>query len=88
VELVFPIAGHSFIPPDRVFGNIEKEARHMKVIIDSKEYTNIIGNHATVAMLGSDCQVFDWKQAMKNNIKPPGSWHFQFSLCKRFYFKR
>jgi hypothetical protein len=88
VELVFPIASHSFIPPDRVFGNIEKEVRHMEVITDLKEYTNIIGNHATVSMLGSDCQVFDRKQTTKNNIKLPGSWHFQFSLCKRFYLKR
>jgi hypothetical protein len=80
IEQVFPIAGHSFIPPDRVFGNVEKEVRHMEVIIDFKECMNIIGNYATVAMLGSDCQVFDWKQATENNIKPPGSWHFQFSL--------
>jgi hypothetical protein len=45
----------------------------MEVIIDPKEYINITGNHAKVAMLGSNCQVFDWKQATKNNIKPPGS---------------
>jgi hypothetical protein len=73
IEQVFPIAGHSFIPPDRVFGNIEKEVSRMEVIIDPKEYTNIIGHHSKVAMLGSDCQVFDWKEATKNNIKPPGS---------------
>jgi hypothetical protein len=60
----------------------------MEVILDPKEYTNIVGNRATVAMLGSDCQVSDWKQAMKNNIKPPESWHFQFPLCKWFFLKR
>jgi hypothetical protein len=43
-EVVFLIAGHSFKPPDRVFRNIEKEVRHMEVIVDSKEYTNIVGN--------------------------------------------
>jgi hypothetical protein len=32
----------------------------------------------SLAMLESDCQVLDWKQGMKNNIKPPGSWHFSF----------
>jgi hypothetical protein len=41
IELVFSIAGRPFIPPGRVFGNIEKEVRHMEVIIDPKEYTNI-----------------------------------------------
>lgn len=27
VELVFPITGHSFLPPDRVFGNVEQEIK-------------------------------------------------------------
>jgi hypothetical protein len=58
-ELLFPIAGHPFIPPDRVFRYIEKKVRHMEVSIDPKEYTNFFGNHATVTMLGSDYQVFD-----------------------------
>jgi hypothetical protein len=68
VTELFLIAGHSFIPPDKVFRNIEKKVWHMEVIIEPKEYTNIIGNLATVAMLGGDCQVFYWKQARKNNI--------------------
>jgi hypothetical protein len=71
-----------------VFINIKKEVKPMDVTADLKECMNIKGNHVTVAMLGSDCHVFDWKQATKNNIKPPGSWHFKFSLCKRFYLKR
>jgi hypothetical protein len=82
IELVFPIPGHSFIPPDRNFGNIEKYVKHMEVTVDPKEYMNIIGNHVTVALLGSDYQVCDWKHAMKTNIEPPGSWYFQFSVYK------
>lgn len=27
LELVFPVTGHSYIPPDRVFANIEKKIR-------------------------------------------------------------
>ncbi|KAK9701039.1 hypothetical protein QE152_g30866 [Popillia japonica] len=26
-EVIFPVVGHSFLPPDRVFGNIEKAVR-------------------------------------------------------------
>jgi hypothetical protein len=48
---------------DRVFGSTEKEVvRHEEEIVDPKEYINIIGNYATVVMLGSDCQIFNWKQ--------------------------
>jgi hypothetical protein len=36
IELVFPIACHSFIPSYRVFGNIEKKVRRMEFIIDPK----------------------------------------------------
>lgn len=30
VEIIFPITGHSFMPPDRVFGNIEKILKKKK----------------------------------------------------------
>ncbi|CAG4960948.1 unnamed protein product [Parnassius apollo] len=30
IEVVFPITGHSFMPPDRVFGNIEKVLKNKK----------------------------------------------------------
>lgn len=30
VEIVFPVRGHSFIPPDRVFGLIEKDIKNKK----------------------------------------------------------
>lgn len=33
VEIVYPVTGHSFIPPDRVFGNIEKVFRKSEVIL-------------------------------------------------------
>lgn len=32
VEIIYPVTGHSFLPPDRVFGNIEKEFRKPEVI--------------------------------------------------------
>ncbi|CAF4948469.1 unnamed protein product [Pieris macdunnoughi] len=38
VELVFPILDHSFIPPDRVFGLVEKEIKRMETILKPVEY--------------------------------------------------
>lgn len=32
IELVFPVVGHSYIPPDRVFAKIEKKVRRHEVV--------------------------------------------------------
>lgn len=89
IELVFPITGHSFIPPDRVFGGIEKQllVRKMPVIINPNDYIDIFNQHATVIKL-KDCGVFDWKTVAKTLLKSTNSWHFKFNTCKRFYIER
>lgn len=42
VQLVFSITGHSFLPPDRGFGNIEKDIKKQEVIIDPNKYIEMI----------------------------------------------
>lgn len=42
VELIFPVVGHSFIPPDRVFAKIEKTLKK-KVVTCPSEYVSKIG---------------------------------------------
>ncbi|CAG9793086.1 unnamed protein product [Diatraea saccharalis] len=86
VEFVFPIPGHSFLPPDRVFGNIEKEIKKNEEIIDPETYINIFDRYGTVVKM--EDKVMDWKNAFAGIIKPPASWHFKFAQCKRFYLKR
>lgn len=88
VEIVFPVTGHSYIPPDRVFGLVEKEIKKKEVILNPEEYTELFSRYATVKHLGSDCLNLDWKAAKDEVIKPPGSWHFQFKATKRFYLYR
>ncbi|KAJ8735227.1 hypothetical protein PYW07_006847 [Mythimna separata] len=88
LELIFPIVGHSFIPPDRVFARIEKEIRKREIMANPEEYHEIIKNFATVIKLGDDCKVYDWKDAVGTNLKPVGRWHFQFKSCKRYELKR
>lgn len=84
-ELVFPIPGHSFLPADRVFGNIERELKKKEVIISPEEYHEIFSNYGTINKVDA---VYNWKSALHDIIKPPGSWHFQFPQSKRFFIKK
>lgn len=61
IELIFPIPGHSFIPPDRVFGLIEKEIKHMENIVQPEEYIEVYKNYGTVILFDN---VMDWKSAL------------------------
>lgn len=97
IELVFPVVGHSYIPPDRVFAKIEKEVRRHEVINSPEKYLEIISNFSTVINLGlssstphlvGDCEGFDWKTAAQDVMKPVGNWHFKFKECKRYILKR
>ncbi|KAI4454135.1 hat family dimerization domaincontaining protein-related [Holotrichia oblita] len=88
IELVFPVTGHSFLPPDRVFGQIERKLRKREVIAMPSEYVEIFSESATTVELGQECRVFDWKTAVQEVLKPSGSWGFKFKECKRYFLKR
>lgn len=85
VELIFPVPGHSFLPPDRVFGLIEQEIKKMEVILSPNQYIEVFERYGTVKRFDD---VYDWKSEMEKVLRPPGNWHFQFQQSKRFYFKR
>ena len=86
MELLFPVVGHSFLPCDRVFGNIEKSVRKEEVIVHPDEYKKIISNHATVLHLGSDYPIRDWKSLSKDIMKPTNLLPFKISEVKRMFF--
>lgn len=88
VHVIFPIVGHSFLPPDRCFGRIEKIVRKRDTIIKPSEYRDIIRETATVKELGKDFVIYDWKKEVQDTIKPPGQWHFKFSAAKRIILKK
>lgn len=88
IELLFPMVGHSFLPPDRVFGFIERDLKKLEVIVRPEEFVDIFKNYGTVEQLGSDCLVYDWKSECKIIMKPPQSWHFKFAPTKRFFLKK
>jgi hypothetical protein len=68
VEHIFPIRGHSFMPPDRVFGRYEKVLRKIETISEPEEYHKIYSTAATVNVLGADWQIYDYMSASKQVI--------------------
>lgn len=63
IKLCFLILGHSFIPPDRVFGNLERQFKKQTVIENPGKYLSIFGTYCTVIRLGLICPVLNWKLA-------------------------
>lgn len=88
IELVFPITGHSFIPPDRVFAQIELKTKKLDTIIDPSEYLKIIEQHSTVKRVGVDVKVWDYKRCMTDVMKPVAAWNFSISKIKRLLIEK
>ncbi|KAG8244508.1 hypothetical protein J6590_022442 [Homalodisca vitripennis] len=55
------MVGHSFLPPDRVFGLIEKDLKKKDTILQPKEYEEVLGKHGTIHHVGVTILVKDWK---------------------------
>lgn len=87
VEITFPVPGHSYMPPDRIFGHIEKVVKRKNVIVEPAEYLQIFNDYGTV-IEAKDIIVYDWKSSVSDVVKPPHSWHFKFAEAKRFILKR
>ncbi|XP_057671231.1 uncharacterized protein LOC130902959 [Diorhabda carinulata] len=84
IEVVFPVVGHSFLPPDRVFGRIERSIKKRESIVNPNEYIEIFEESGTVRQFGNNnLLVYNWKSALGKILKPTAQWHFKISLCKR-----
>ncbi|CAB3241664.1 unnamed protein product [Arctia plantaginis] len=83
----FKNIGHSFIPPDRVFGVAEKAIKKTNTLVQPEEYINIFKRQATVFLL-NDIKVCDWKNATHEVQKGTQALHFKIMSCKRFIFTR
>ncbi|KAK5640066.1 hypothetical protein RI129_010877 [Pyrocoelia pectoralis] len=88
VDVIFPVVGHSYIPPDRLFGQIEKLTKRKPEITCPEDYIKIIEKWGKVIKLGVDAPVFDWKTKVQGVLKPPSQWHFKFQLSKRILISK
>ncbi|CAH1109680.1 unnamed protein product [Psylliodes chrysocephalus] len=83
IELVFPVTGHSYIPPDRVFANIEKKIRKKDTIINPQEYLDLFSESGSVQVLGVNWKVYDWQEQVKAHVRATSSLPFKINSCKR-----
>lgn len=88
IKIIYPVVGHSYIPPDRVFGNIERVLRKKDSIITPNKYRDIFNQFGQVKLVGTDVPVFNWKDAAKDILKPPAKLHFKFNQTKIFTLKK
>lgn len=89
VTLIFPVVGHCFIPPDRVFSMIEKVVKKKYVVVKPSDYEKITAPRSTICKLGVDWQVYDWKCEAQTHMKTSSyAWQFQFNKAERFVFTR
>ncbi|CAL9701146.1 unnamed protein product [Knipowitschia caucasica] len=63
VEYTFPVRGHSFMPPDRVFGRLEQEVKKNDTILLPSEYVTIMEKHGNVHVYGQHWECYDFKAA-------------------------
>ncbi|KAJ8889225.1 hypothetical protein PR048_008723 [Dryococelus australis] len=83
IRIWFPVVGHSFIPPGRIFGHLDRELHSRSVIETPDEYVKVIKKCGTVTHLGEDCPVKDWKTYTDKMLRNPATWHFQFQKAKK-----
>lgn len=88
VVLVFPVTGHSFLPPDRVFALIEKRIKKKDTIIEPETYYKVFQEYGTQQRLGIDWDVYDWKNEAKKVLKATNNLPFQIKSCKRIIFTK
>lgn len=62
IRITFPIRGHSYMPPDQVFGRLEKEYRKKELIKTPQGYYEIMQKHGRIRELHKHWQVYDFKR--------------------------
>lgn len=69
IQHYFPIRGHSFMPPDRVFGRSEKVIRKKEKILGPQGYYDIFSLNSTVMQNSKNWTIKDLKGAMRGTLK-------------------
>lgn len=88
IELIFPVIGHTFLPPNNVFTKIDKWVNKSKIILDPEKYIAIYNKMGSIVRVDEDCYVFDWKQEVETYFEGTWLWNFSLEKVKRFYLKR
>lgn len=65
----FPTRGHSYMPPDRVFGQIEQILRKKEDIVSPKQYHEVFEKLCSIKVYNKDFLFYDYKTAVKKLVK-------------------
>lgn len=69
IAVIFPVRGHSYMPADRIFGQIEKKYRKRSEIMLKEDYEEILKEVGTVRRLGEEWVLWDVKTMSDANCK-------------------
>lgn len=72
------------MPPDQIFGRIEKEIRRKETVLHPKEYYEIYSKYGRVKLYELDFQVFDFKGLSDSLCKK----NLQSRQHRRWVFKK
>jgi uncharacterized protein (UPF0297 family) len=61
----FPVRGHSYLPANRIFGQVEKKLRKVEEILDPSGYNEIYKEVANVRVLGKDWHIKNYNDLTK-----------------------
>lgn len=80
------MAGHSFLPSDRVFARIEKAIKRPEIIENPEGYVKVFNENGLV--VNKVEKISNWRSPVQQVIKQPGNWLFQFNPAKPFFIKK
>lgn len=66
---IFPVRGHSYIPPDRIFGRIEQKLRKKENIVSPSQYYDVFKEETSVHVYGKDFLMYNFKNATTKQTK-------------------
>lgn len=84
INHIFPVRGHSYMPPDRVFGHIEKVLRKKETIVSSNHYHQIFQQLCSVKTFSKDFSIYNYKNAVQKVVK--ANTNFKFTEQKVFFY--
>ncbi|CAH2010264.1 unnamed protein product [Acanthoscelides obtectus] len=82
------VSGYSYIPLDRLFGQIEKVIKKSPEITSPEHYMKIIEKWRSIYKLGVNVPVQDWKSKVQIVMKPTAQWHFELQVSKRIIISK
>lgn len=68
-EWFFPVKGHSYMPADRAFSLAERHMKKRQMILEPKEYDEILESCGNLTKLGQDFPLRDYAAVASNALK-------------------